>query len=252
MFIRPMSDLHLEFDNPFLPPEMEGDAETVLVLAGDIGIKYGAVGWIKDLAPRFKHVIYVLGNHDYWTGHLQVLPERLREKFSGEEKISFLERDGVIIDGVRFLGTALWTDFNRENPLDMINFCFNMRDCDKIKAAGYRRIRAEDILQEHKRARHFLEKNLNQPFDGETVVITHHGPSYQSVHAKYQGHPGNSYYNSDLEDLIYLHQPKYWIHGHTHERLDYNLGETRVVVNPYGYHNYAVNPDFDPELRLEI
>lgn len=252
MLIRPMSDLHLEFGNPFVPPVMEGDAETVLVLAGDISNKYGSLSWIREVAPRFRHVVLVLGNHDYWKAHLQALPGRIKEKLADVSNVSVLERDGVLIDGVRFLGTTLWTDFDRENPLSVISFCRYMRDCDFIRTGGYRRITGEDILQEHRRARHFLETNLAVPFEGPTVVVTHHGPSDLSVHGKYDRSYGNEYYKSDLTDLIFGYEPKYWIHGHTHERIDYTLGETRVVVNPYGYHGYETNGAFEPELRLEV
>jgi len=231
---------------------MEGDNETVLILAGDIGNKYSAVDWIKNLSPRFRHIIYVLGNHDYWGGHLQELPGKLREKFSDFPNIHFLERDVVILDGVRFLGTTLWTDFDREDPLSLYNFCRFMRDCDKIRTGAYRRIQSEDILQEFKRSKHFLEENLRVSFDGKTVVVTHHGPSDMSVHQKYNHASGNEYYVSDLTDLIFGYEPEYWIHGHTHERIDYSLGKTRVIVNPFGYYNYEENAAFEPELRIEI
>jgi hypothetical protein len=36
-------------------------------------------------------------------------------------------------------------------------------------------------------------------------------------------------------DLVHARaSPKLWMHGHTHDRCDYMLGETRVVVNPLG------------------
>ena len=30
-------------------------------------------------------------------------------------------------------------------------------------------------------------------------------------------------------------KPKLWIHGHTHCKFDYNIGNTRIVTNPSGY-----------------
>jgi len=30
------------------------------------------------------------------------------------------------------------------------------------------------------------------------------------------------------------------------------IGNTRVLSNPYGYHNHATNENFNPELLVEI
>lgn len=54
---------------------------------------------------------------------------------------------------------------------------------------------------------------------------------------------------SDLSDVIERHQPKLWIHGHTHTRFDYDVGATRVVCNPRGYHH---EQDYDPEMVIEL
>lgn len=253
MYIRPISDLHLEFGNPFRPPEMETDPETVLVLAGDIHVKTKAAEWIQALADRFLHVIYVCGNHEFYRDNLTYLPAKLKKIFAGGQKISFLEKESVEINGVRFLGTTLWTDFHREDPNIMLHAPRHMIDYDLIRMGpSYRRITPATILEEHRRSRRFLEEKLAQEFPGPTVIVTHHGPSYQSVHEIYRGSSGNDFYVSDLEDLVFGYQPKYWIHGHTHESLDYQLGKTRVVVNPFGYHNHQVNGRFQPHLLLEI
>ena len=253
LYLRPMSDLHLELGSPFLPPPMETDADTVLILAGDINNKSRALPWIQALAPRFKHVIYVLGNHDYWKDHLQMLPEKIQQEIAEAQlpNVSLLDCGELVIEGVRFLGGTLWTDFNRENPVSMLNAVSFMADYDQIRAAGWRRLRPSDILEEHKRCRGFLRGKLAEKFDGPTVVVTHHGPTWQSIHRRYARASGNEYYVSSLEDLILMGRPKYWIHGHTHESLDYVVGETRVLTNPFGYYGYEVNSEFNPELRLE-
>ena len=65
----------------------------------------------------------------------------------------------------------------------------------------------------------------------------------------------NGGYHSDLSKFI-LDNPQIllWTHGHTHEVLDYKLGETRIVCNPRGYEGdtYSENTGWDPNLILEI
>jgi hypothetical protein len=41
-----------------------------------------------------------------------------------------------------------------------------------------------------------------------------------------------------------------WIHGHTHESIDYEHKKTHVVANPKGY--YGENKSFDGKLLFEV
>jgi len=45
----------------------------------------------------------------------------------------------------------------------------------------------------------------------------------------------NAFFVCDMASQVGEHQPKLWIHGHSHDRCDYRLGKTRVVANPLGY-----------------
>jgi Icc-related predicted phosphoesterase len=248
-----MSDLHLEFENPFLPPEMEGDADTVLVLAGDIHNKTKAVPWIQALAPRFRHVLYVLGNHDFWGGHLQLLPDEIKGLLAETPNVSLLHNDAIEIGGALFMGGTLWTDFDKENEQSLRKAPeYMIPDYREIRTGGYQRIKPHHILDEHYKTRAFFDGKFQENFAGPKVVISHHGPSPSSIHRKFYYAQGNEYYVSDLEELMYLYQPTYWLHGHTHESMDYIIDQTRVVVNPFGYHGYQTNENFKPDLRLEI
>ena len=57
----------------------------------------------------------------------------------------------------------------------------------------------------------------------------------------------NGGYHNSYEDYIMDHpQIKLWTHGHTHERYDYMIGETRIVCNPRGYIGHeAIANDFE-------
>jgi Icc-related predicted phosphoesterase len=90
----------------------------------------------------------------------------------------------------------------------------------------------------------WLERKLTEAFDGPTVVVSHHLPHRQSIHPKYQGNPLNPCFASDLARLVRA-PVALWIHGHTHESMDYVVNGTRVVCNPRGYVPMEPNPSFD-------
>ena len=104
----------------------------------------------------------------------------------------------------------------------------------------------------HKRSRNFLEDELARPFDGATVVVTHHAPHPRSMHSRYGSDLLSAAYVSDLTTVIEAGQPNLWVHGHVHESFDYRVGATRVVCNPHGYGAGIENPKFDPGLVLEV
>ena len=100
----------------------------------------------------------------------------------------------------------------------------------------------------------WLEAALAAPYDGPTVVITHHAPSLRSIHPRFAGSLLNACFVSDLERLIGADRVQLWIHGHTHDSFDYMLNGTRVVCNPRGYSREGVNenPLFDSNFVVQI
>ena len=93
----------------------------------------------------------------------------------------------------------------------------------------------------------WLQSVLARPFDGKTVVVTHHAPSLKSIHSDYKSNEWNPCFVSDLEKL--MDGVGFWVHGHTHSSFDYQIGKTRVVCNPRGYPNDLdgwENKEFNP------
>ena len=101
----------------------------------------------------------------------------------------------------------------------------------------------------HRRSRKWLETELPRPFDGPTVVVTHHAPHPRSIAERFKASPVNGAFVSDLTSLL-ENGPTLWVHGHTHDSFDYRVGRTRVVCNPKGYE--TENPRFDPSLVVEV
>jgi Icc-related predicted phosphoesterase len=104
----------------------------------------------------------------------------------------------------------------------------------------------------HDASRTWLVRQLEQAFDGPTVVITHHLPALKSIAPRYANDPLNPAFASRLEDMIERYQPTLWIHGHTHEPCDYELSRTRVVCNPRGYPGEYGHGGFKPDLTVVV
>jgi Icc-related predicted phosphoesterase len=242
-----LNDLHIEFED-FEPPVTDAD---VVILAGDIGVGMEGLRWAETRFPD-KPVIYVPGNHEFYY-HDLALTEGL--KAQSPEHIHVLNDDQVVINGVRFLGSILWTDFTLFGEADrffaMQRARRQMTDFSIIQHNG-RRFTPEDAISLHAACRDWLAVKLSEPFDGKTVVVTHHAPSSQSVHPRYASDLLTPAFASNLEMLMDGDLPALWVHGHMHESYDYEIHGTRVVCNPRGYAPAALNPDFRPDLVMKV
>lgn len=242
-----LNDLHIEFED-FAPPETDAD---VVILAGDIGVGVEGLRWAEDRLPD-RPVIYVPGNHEFYHHDIALVKEL---KAYASDHIHVLNDDQVVIDGVRFLGSILWTDFALFGEADKF-FAMQaarqqMTDFSIISNGG-RRFTPEDAIRLHMASRDWLAAMLAEPFDGTTVVVTHHAPSSQSVHPRYARDLLTPAFASNLEDLMEGDRVPLWAHGHMHESFDYKIYGTRVVCNPRGYAPEALNPNFRPDLVVEI
>ena len=251
MRIHLLSDCHCEFGrlkkSNYTPPECD-----VVVLSGDIWTGVQGVMWAQQTFE--VPVVYCAGNHEhYHTRPLFENIQALRDKATGSH-VHFLENDTVMIQGVRFIGATLWTDYDLfgTKPLAMMKAEADMNDFERIKKGEKSRMLAEDFAAIHSESRFYISEELRKPHDGKTVVVTHHAPSSLSLVERYRHDPLSAAYASRLEDLILDHGPALWTHGHLHDSRDYELGDTRIVCNPRGYEGHHLNPDFDPGLVIEI
>lgn len=248
-----LSDLHLGL-GPLEPPRNGAD---VVILAGDLARPQEAVAWASGFA---KPVIYVPGNHEFYGGSIAGGTDELR-RLCGASGIHLLCDDEVVIAGVRFLGTTLWTDFmlfgDDDKRAEAIQQALVfMRDFSRIRAdvAGQALFTPADSAALFALQSAWLEHRLAQAHAGPTVVITHHAPSRQSIHPRFADSPLNACFVSDAEHLIDASRAQLWVHGHTHDSFDYILNGTRVVCNPRGYAKNGTNenPLFDPNFIVEI
>ncbi len=247
MKIRLLSDLHLEHGH-FEPPAVDCD---VTVLAGDIWTGTQGVRWAKE---NFSEpVIYVAGNHEAYSHDLPRLFEKLKKEAAGSN-VTVLNNESHVIDGVTFLGCTLWTDFNLDGhpPLARLACDKGMNDYRAIRrSVTFSRLRPEDTERLHHQSKRWLTEQL-QATTGPKVVVTHHLPSARSLHPGFAGDVLNAAYASHLDAMMHeAWSPPLWVHGHSHHKVDYVQGNTRVVSNPKGYKNHPVE-GFDPYLTLEV
>ncbi len=242
-----LNDLHIEFED-FAPPATDAD---VVILAGDVGVGMGGLHWAENRFPD-RSVIYVPGNHEFYHHDIALLDEL---KAQAPDHIHVLNDDQVIIDGVRFLGSILWTDFALFGEpgrfFAMQQARQRMSDFSIIRNHG-RLFTPEDAVRLHTASRDWLAATLGEPFGGKSVVVTHHAPSSHSVHPRYASDLLTPAFAGNLESLLEGDRVALWVHGHTHESFDYEVYGTRVVCNPRGYAPEALNPDFRPDWLIEI
>lgn len=280
MLIREVSDLHSEFwydldvsymlNNHVLPP-LPTDKDTVLLLPGDIGVFYRYTDTIGSVlaatAARFRHVLYGYGNHEYYNSCVWGAERRFWKDKVLPKNVTVLQDGYKIIDGVVFIGATLWTSLHDANERAVEAARRNMNDYRLIKAGRYHpdadayMIRMMAPVTPH----HTMEshhESVRYIFDTcrrfrakkrKVVVMTHHLPSLLSVHPQYAGSPLNPAFYSELAPEIEKDGPDFWFHGHTHNSFAYDLRSTRVICNPYGYHDtWDQNGTYDPTLLLEI
>jgi calcineurin-like phosphoesterase family protein len=260
MRLQVLSDLHLEVC-AFNSVLAQSD---VVVLAGDLHEGTRGLEWAAQTFPG-RPIVHVPGNHEYYDGEFAAVREAMRRR-ARELGIVHLDDETAVLNGVRFIGATLWADlllYGEEGKTALLS-----RGLDRL--VEYRCVRfdggpfkPEHSIALHAASRAFLERALAEPFDGPTVVITHHSPHPNSIHPRFKGYVTNPAFASDLSGL--MGKAALWIHGHTHASFDYQVAGTRVLANLRGYagrhpvsgrlHGSAEQPEnaaFDPALTVEL
>ena len=263
MLVRPFSDFHAEFWQPnkipsvleMVVPPLPTDKETIILVAGDIGLAHRQETWLNVvciLAKRFRAVIYVEGNHFFYHNDFLGRIHELKTNHSMPKNVHFLENESVDINGILFVGATLWTDFLGKDFFKMQSARKNMNDFVVIKKPDGARLMPEETVDLFQESKRYIFETLANAGDRKTVVVTHHGVSPLSIHERFRGDSLNCAFMTDLSNEIIDHGPNLWVHGHTHNSFDYTLGKTRVVVNPYGYKDVELNPQYDRQLVIEL
>lgn len=241
MRLRILSDLHLEFHRDggrtFIAGQRDAGYD-VLVLAGDIATLNGlppVIEWFREAAGS-RPIVWVPGNHEYYGTSVVSMGDFLAHL--ADPSLYGLDNRVVVLDGQRFVGSTLW--FSHSGGWDPMDDRLN--DFQLIE--GFRQ-----WVGDHARcSAAFLRENVRE----RDIVVTHHLPHPRSIHPRYEGDPLNRYFLHDVSKTVEQRGASLWIHGHTHVSLDYQVGLTRVLCNPFGYLRYEENSDFVEHLTYRI
>jgi len=296
--IQVASDLHFEFYvlDGRMPPsvaEILTPSAPVLALLGDISLLAHAEcakhyeAWLIDCCSHFDRILVLLGNHEYYCeGTSKTNARRIIASFrdmcarvsaqvpsTGATRVVPLENDAVTIDGVRILGTTLWSKIHplqtvegaqaaNADPLETVEY--RMQDFRRIYEGSGDQctlVSIDEINRWHSAGVARIEQEARdctaskQPL----VILTHHAPSFRTckpVHAP-GAHPSGfgCAFATDLErfltrdgEFASIHS---WAFGHSHYNVDMCIGKVRVVSNQRGY-DKQLSENYRSNFVLEV
>lgn len=245
-----------------------GPQVDIVVVAGDIC--EGSVNsfrHLRQIVPERIPIVMTLGNHEHYH---RFLPEELAKGRAAapDYNVVLLENDVAVIDGVRFLGATMWTDYGLFGPqnapaaMNAARTALNDHRLIGWQKEPWKRFRPEEAALLNARSKAFFTEAIAAPFAGPTVAVSHHAPDARSLAKRFESSLISAAFVSDvLEELLRATRAEvgskdvscsvgHWIHGHTHDSFDYRAGATRVLCNPHGYG--SENADFDPVLVIEV
>ncbi len=284
MKVQIFSDLHTEFSA--FTPRIGGDVD-VVVLAGDIGPHPRMLHrWAALCEPSGAQLVFVAGNHEFygrnharWLLQFREGAEAVCGAMAG--RVHVLEHDAVAIGGVRFLGATAWTDFTAcgDDPGRVAEAMFEARLCmadfaeilvgptQRVWGGGaHARMTPEHQAGLSRAARAWFTERLLEPFDGPTVVVTHHAPALACIdtpthRARFPASLLDAAYANSWDCVgrqgepallgpgCHLARPAdLWVYGHSHVAGRLRHGHTLCVSNPRGYPGESASTGFDPLL----
>lgn len=257
MKINIISDLHVDrgiYETPFIKSDL-------LIIAGDIASvsTQEYINFVHSI-PQEQRTIIIMGNHEPLKYAHNKAEDKIREIIADLKHITLLENSSIVINGIRFLGTTLWSDFMSAGKE---HYHSNKEKIEKSFKFPEDHIWDENKQQKEpimgcfsesktKKAQKYLIEQMSSKFDGKTVVITHFPPSKKSAETAYIGDTLSAYWINDYE-YLFDYAPDIWIHGHIHESKDYTtLKGTRVLCNPRGNVKKVVNKTYDHSFCIDI
>ncbi|MFK8161886.1 MAG: metallophosphoesterase [Lewinella sp.] len=252
MKIQYLSDLHLEFaanrawlrENPIVP------AGDILVVAGDtfyLGEHHKVDDFIRYVAKHFRQTYLIPGNHEYYGGFdVTNTPFSFRQSLA--ENVTMLNNVVEVLDGVRLIFSTMWSLIDR----DEIGIMRGLNDFRLIQHRG-KLLTVAGFNELHTRSMKFLRAELDRPYAGAKVVVTHHLPADGCNHPRFRGTLLNPAFCTDYTKLIEAADLAAWIYGHSHRNVaDFELNGTKVLTNQLGYVQYGEQMDFSLERVLEV
>ena len=233
-----LSDVHLELRNK---PIEVNRFSPYLALLGDIGHPFSFLyrEFVARMSQQFEHVILVAGNHEYYnTGKEQhthqEIEAQIRYIAQSLKNVTFLQNESIMLDGVRLLGTTLWTHIPAEK-FDYVQYAMSDYNRCFLTSNGGRFTPAATSTW-HDIATTYIDTQLRQYPNMPTIILTHHAPvSIGEVHPpRFRDDQLRCCYATNLTH--FLKPPVVaWAYGHTHWPFDKQIQGVRVLSNPEGH-----------------
>ncbi len=258
-----ISDLHLET----WPGEFDWTGQPtspVCVVAGDISSDPRIVrNCLKHLANCYAAVFYIDGNdeHTYNYHRIGESYQELARSINRLNRVTYLQDNVVVIDGVAILGTNGWWGYDLDENI-------NRDDCKQYMTDWYAKkmpgldINPEEISDMSRRDVAYLVNSIQrlQTHNDvkKIVVVTHTVPGAHLIRHDIElantlqfNHMGNRLmhlvHTNDTERKIHT-----WCFGHYHGQVDKTVNGIRFVNNCRGRGDTQYRQDAYFPKRIEI
>lgn len=248
MLVQFFSDIHLEhYVDKINNDEIVIPVSDILIMAGDIChyYKYDLLKeFVKDMCKKFKLVIYVLGNHEYYydrTGiHEKNTMEEIFSKISELEKefsnLYILNEKTIDIgNDICIVGCTLWS-----SCLKVPDFIVRIHD---MNTKLYNDLHEKNVKYLQKII-NYCEKNKKK-----LIIVTHHCPDLNLMPIK---NKFRTLYATDMSSIMNSECIKAFIFGHIHKNVDYiHPSGVHIVGNMKGKIKDNIT-DYDPKKTINI
>lgn len=235
-----MSDLHIDSQTEQDPLDLPYHPNDGLILLGDYSNHFNkSANYIYSLANRFKWIVFILGNHDYYNTQGGLANTQwLHSIYPYPDNVYHLECETVYTVGNWcIIGDTLWTDYFKSNPQQMLcaqqclaDFKYIVKDHKQTYATP------DDFIESHHNQLELIKQSLADFKSKKVILCTHHALSRKSVMDKYKSYPTNGAFVNDCDELFMQHSNiKYALHGHCHDAFKYKINKAIIKCNPLGY-----------------
>jgi len=246
LHVQIVSDLHIEFTKSPTKnwKKIIKPSAPYLFILGDLcplNERNRVRHFLEKICPHFQRVIYVFGNHEFFSENIKKTINTLSKSFKTWAyqtipNITILDNKCIELDGYIVVGATLWTFIPSENAKKAVEDRNDFRviaveNKDQTKT---RWITVKDMNRLHRQSVTYIEKCIHaaEQANKPVIVLTHHAPLHEGT-----SDPVYEIDHTASTDLSPLFRPnvRLWAFGHTHHNADFMYNNTRVYSNPRGY-----------------